>query len=103
MLNIPDKVKIGWRNYIVTQGEHRGCDDGDIYGQIEYEKRKIYLYKELDQDEKSVCLLHEITHGILFNMGNELRTNENFVTAFSENLYQFIKDNPNMFRQGESK
>ena len=97
MLNIPDKVKIGWRNYDIAQGEHRGSDDGDIYGQIEYGKRQIFLYEKLDEDEKSVTLLHELVHGILFNMGNELRTNELFVTAFSENLYQLIKDNPDMF------
>jgi Zn-dependent peptidase ImmA (M78 family) len=99
MLNIPEKVKIGWRSYTVTQGEHKtGSNGGDLYGQIEYEKRQIFIYAKIDDDEKSVTLLHEIAHGILFNMGSELRTDENFITAFSENLYQVIKDNPSLFK-----
>jgi hypothetical protein len=97
-LNIPETVKIGWRNYAITQGESRLSDKGcDLYGEILYEERKIYLYDKIDTDEKSVTLLHEITHGILYNMGSKLRTDENFVTAFTENLYQVIKDNPNLF------
>lgn len=98
-MNIPETVKIGWRNYVITQGEHRaGNNGGDLYGEILYEERKIYLYGKADEDEKSVTLLHEIAHGILYNMGSELRGNENFVTAFTENLYQVMKDNPNMFK-----
>ena len=98
-MNIPETVKIGWRNYTVTQGEHRAGDNGgDLYGEISYEKRKIFLYDKMDEDERNVTLLHEIAHGILYNMGSVLRTDENFITAFSENLYQVIKDNPNMFK-----
>ena len=98
-MNIPESVKIGWRNYAIEPGEHRSGDTGgDLYGEITYEKRKIFLYDKIDEDEKNVTLLHEIFHGILYNMGSALRTDENFVTAFSENLYQVIKDNPNMFK-----
>lgn len=98
-MNIPETVKIGWRNYNVEQGEHRAGDNGgDLYGQIHYEKRKIFLYDKLDEDEKSVTFLHEIAHAILYNMGSELRSDENFVTAFTENLYQVMKDNPGLFK-----
>jgi len=102
LLNIPDSIKIGWRNYAITQGEHRSGDSGgDLYGEISYEKRQIFLYEKIDDDEKSVTLLHEIAHGILYNMGSELRTDENFITAFSENLYQVIKDNSNLFKANQ--
>ena len=104
MLNIPETVKIGWRNYTITQSEHRtGDGGGNLLGEITYEKRQIFLYDKLDEDEKSVTLLHEIAHGILFNMGSELRTDENFITAFTENLYQVIKDNPNMFTKKDEE
>lgn len=103
MLNIPENVKIGWRNYTVAQGEHRAGDNGgDLYGQIEYEKRQIFLYEKIDTDEKSVTLLHEMLHGIFFNMGNALREDENFVTALAENLYQVIKENPEIFLGGDT-
>lgn len=98
-MNIPESVKIGWRNYTIEQGEHRSGDNGgDLYGEITYEKRHIFLYDKMDEDEKNVTLLHEITHGILFNMGSLLRTDELFITALTENLYQVMKDNPNMFK-----
>jgi hypothetical protein len=102
LLNIPETIKIGWRNYVINQGEHKaGSDGGDLYGEIEYEKRQIYLYEKIDDDEKSVTLLHEIFHGIFFNMGNALRSDENFITALAENVYQVMKDNPNVFNKKE--
>lgn len=100
-MNIPESVKIGWRNYVIEQGEHRAGDNGgDLYGEISYERRKIFLYDKMDKDEQNVTLLHEIAHGILYNMGSVLRTDENFITAFSENLYQVILDNPDIFKGG---
>ena len=98
-MNIPEEVKIGWRNYVIEQDEHRAGDNGgDLYGEISYEKRKIFLYDKMDEDEKRVTLLHKIMHGILYNIGSVLRTDENFITAFTENLYQVMKDNPDMFK-----
>ena len=99
-MNIPEKVKINWRTYSVEQGEHRAADNGgNLYGEIVYENNKIFLYEKLDQSEKEVTLLHEIIHGLLYFMGkDDLRNDEAFVTAFSENLYQVIRDNPEVFK-----
>lgn len=98
-MNIPESVKIGWRNYAIELGEHRtGDNGGNLYGEILYEERKIFLYDKMDEDEANVTLLHEIAHGILYNIGSKLRTDENFITALSENLYQVIKDNPGLFK-----
>jgi len=104
MLNIPETVKIGWRNYTITQSEHRtGDNGGDLLGKIFYEDREIYLYEKLEKEEKVVTLLHEVVHGILYNMGHEMCSNENFVTGFTENLYQVIKDNQSMFNEKEEE
>lgn len=98
-MNIPDKVKIGWRNYAIQLDEHRtGANGGDLYGEIKYEQNIIYLYDKLEHDEQAVTLLHEIIHGILYMMGSELRDNEMLITGLSENLYQVIKDNPEIFK-----
>lgn len=60
---------------------------------------KFFLYEKLGQDEKEVTLLHEIVHELLYFMGkDDLRNDESFVTAFSENLYQVIRDNPEVFK-----
>lgn len=98
-MNIPEKVKIGWREYRIVQGEHRTADKGgDLYGEIKYEENEIYLYNRLSLDEKAVTLLHEIVHGVLYLSGrNKERNDEGLVTAISENLYQVIKENPELF------
>ena len=99
-MGIPKEIKIGWRVYDIEQGEHRsGSCGGDLYGEINYEQNKIYIYREQDEENKRVTLLHEILHGIGFMIGNnEFRENEGLITALAENLYQVIKDNPTLFR-----
>jgi len=99
-MKIPAKVKIGWREYRIEQGEHRIADNGgDLYGEIQYEQGRIYIYDKQSEENKAVSLLHEIIHGILYLCGREKqRGDEGLVTALSENLYQVIKDNPEMFR-----
>jgi hypothetical protein len=100
-MKIPEQVKIGWRNYKVEQGEHRAADNGgDLYGEIQYEKSNIFLYDKLPEDEKCVTLLHEILHGIFYITGHkDLRENESIIECISENLYQIIRDNPEMFKE----
>ena len=100
-MNIPDKVKIGWRTYDIEQGEHRSADcGGDLYGEIRYDQNKIYLYDKQDEESKKVTLLHEILHGIGYMIGDtEFRKNEGLITALSENLYQIMKDNPGIFKE----
>ena len=103
-MNIPDKVKIGWREYKINQGEHRsGRDGGDLYGEIQYEEQTIYLYDKQSEDNKKATLLHEIIHGIFFVSGHhEWRENEELIECLTENLYQVIKDNPSLFAGGEN-
>lgn len=104
-MNIPDKVKIGWRNYKVMQGEDRRDEKGNmLIGQIDYDSHTIYLKKNIiDEDEKCLSFLHEILHGIFYSEGQtKLRSNEDLIMAISEGLYQVIKDNPDMFKDSEA-
>lgn len=98
-MKIPNKIKIGWRVYEIEQGEHRSNSRGyDLYGEIQYEQNKIYLYDKQGEENKCVSLLHEILHGIGYMIGNDdFRNNEGLITALAENLYQVIKDNPELF------
>lgn len=96
---IPETVKIGWRTYTVIQDEHRsGENGGDLLGEIAYEAGKIYLWDKQDEESKRITLLHEIFHGIMYFMGRgDLRRDEHFITALTENFYQVMKDNPALF------
>jgi hypothetical protein len=101
IVNIPEKVKIGWREYQVAQEEHRNADDGknDLWGEINYDRNKIYIYDKQPEEVKPVTLLHEIVHGIFYLSGHsEWRDNEDLVNCVAENLYQIILDNPEMFK-----
>lgn len=99
---IPDKVKIGWRTYAIEQAEHRSAEGGDLYGAINYDDAKIYIYDKQSEENKIVTLLHEIIHGIFYLSGQkEWRENEQLVECLSENLYQVFKENPNLLKEGE--
>jgi Zn-dependent peptidase ImmA (M78 family) len=99
-MTIPDKVKIGWRDYEVKQSENKTAADGnELLGQIDYDYNKIYIWEKQPEEIKPCTLLHEILHGIFFISGHdEWRTNEELVECITENLYQVIKDNPEVFK-----
>jgi len=100
-MNIPGSIKLGWRTYKINQGEHRSSgNSSDLYGEIKYEDNEIFIYQKLDQDNKAVTLLHEAIHWIFYNAGQkEWRENEMLVECLSENLYQIIKENPELFER----
>jgi hypothetical protein len=49
------------------------------------------LTEEVTEDVKTHTFYHELTHGILYVMGHDLAEDEEFVTKFSDLLYQFEK------------
>lgn len=93
-MQIPEKIKIGWREYTVEKGEKRFCQSGDLCGEIDYGAKVIYLYEGLDNEEMANTFLHEIIHGIFEYMGRE--QDEGLVVALTEGLYQVLRDNPDV-------
>ncbi|MFA5252670.1 MAG: hypothetical protein WC454_08825 [Phycisphaerae bacterium] len=99
-MSVPEKVKIGWRTYEINQNEHKTSDNGknDLWGEIDYDRNKIYIYEKQPEEVKPVTLLHEIVHGIFCLSGHsDWRDNEDLVNCIAENLYQVILDNPGLF------
>lgn len=90
-----DEIKIGWKNYkiIKTNPNHNLIDSGkDCYGEIDYNKREIYLNESLnDEEQNKATLIHEMLHGIseMYN----LELSEDIVSRLGEALYIVIKDN----------
>lgn len=102
-MNIPNTVKIGWRNYIVKQVDTLRDDNGQpLIGEIKYDFSRINLNCEYPDDIRKVTLLHEIIHGIFCKAGHtDWRINEDLVDVIAEGLYEIILDNPEIFSDKE--
>jgi hypothetical protein len=97
-MKIPKQVTIGRTPHLVrTKNEvvvgkticHGSFDEGTHTISIaQGNPDRGYKYTA---DERSNTFWHELTHAILYDMGNELTHNEKFVTAFADRLDQAIK------------
>ena len=91
-----EKIKIGWREYEIVIDPI--IDANRTHGEIVYQQNRITISPSQSDEETKECLVHEIIHGILYNMGNENVSDENFINGLTENLYQVIKDNPDFLK-----
>lgn len=88
------EFRIGNMIYKIEYEEKLILNTRQCLGYIDYDKHTIYLDKEI-QDEQNLLLtlIHELTHGILYEAGlNELNNEEN-VEVISRALHQFYIDN----------
>lgn len=53
----------------------------------------IDILKGLDNQSLKQTLLHEVTHAMLYEMGDENWNNEGYVNALSKQIYGFLEDN----------
>lgn len=102
-MNIPKKVKIGWKVYKVVKGDPENPKEpslvigGDMcYGTITYDRHIISLNKNFSKKQQKATLLHEMVHGIseMYGFGME----EDFVESFSNALFTVMEDNPGLFQ-----
>jgi hypothetical protein len=95
-MNIPSKVKIGFKNYDVNViNDNVVANDKICYGSIEYDKGHIKISNLHSEDTQKCTLIHECLHGIDDVVEAEL--SEDQVRLIAKGLYAFIKDNPNLF------
>ena len=92
---IPKSVRVGKRKYDVVQAPaHRYRY---ALGYIEYVPQVIRIHTvrkngtSISDDKQQETFWHELTHAILFEMGNKLHRSEPFVAEFSKLLHQAIK------------
>jgi hypothetical protein len=73
--------------------------DRNLMGKEQYDVGKIFIRSDLPVDKKLETLLHEVIHVIYQNAylapGDE---EERIVGALSCGLYNFLKDNKDVFR-----
>lgn len=84
---IPDRVKVGWKNYDVVLTESRLNSGAELYGQINYDAQVITLRENSTHDQLCTTLLHEVLHAVsdMYGLGLE----EDLANA----LYTVYKDN----------
>lgn len=62
------------------------------FGEIDHMKQTITINKDMPNENKEETLTHEILHGICVRLGrDDLNCDEQFITAFSNAIYQIFK------------
>lgn len=73
--------------------------DRNLMGRLSYDTAQIYIRNDLPIDKKMETLLHEVMHAVYMNSGLQPGDEEEkVVTALSSGVYQFLKDNKDVYR-----
>lgn len=92
-----DTVKIAGIEYSVEPFEPDV--DRNLMGRLQYDTANIYVRRDLTLDKKMETLLHEVIHVVYMNAGlTPSDEEEKVVTAISSGVYQFLKDNKDVYR-----
>lgn len=94
-MQIPEKVKILYKEYTVEEIENLHDGGVDLYGQIHYLTEKILLNVNSSDEQKKATLIHEVIHGLDEMYGIGLK--EKQVEKLGNALYMLLRDNPKMF------
>jgi hypothetical protein len=98
-MNITDKVKIGGQVYVVSRPAVCDEENRNTDGQIQYGKGVIKLQDTLKGEYLEYVFIHEIMHGIFEFLC--LENDEKTLDKISRALHMVIKDNPDIFKEGD--
>jgi len=93
-MQIPRQISVGRKTYAITRPQT--IQDPASYGRTYYGENRIEIARfdnqgnTFEQEEIDDTFWHELTHCILYDMGNSLCDNERFVTAFANRLSQAV-------------
>ena len=97
-MNIPDKIKIGYRDYKLEEWKQTVATANEAHGQF-FSKEGVIGYST---DEKGVShantLLHECLHAIIYQWNMELddKVEELVVNGLANGLTTIFVDNPQL-------
>ena len=92
-MKIPKKVKVGGLSYNIEIVDDLG--DASACGTTDYNKGLITIEKATNKEFEQQVFLHEVLHAI----NNEMP--EERIEFLAMALYQFIKENPEVFNNNE--
>ena len=98
-MEIKDKIKIGSMEYeVIKTSKPILLDNQACNGIIDYE----YLFIEINTNRavqrREETFIHEVLHGIIRERNLVLENEEMIVEEIGKGLYQFIKNNPEVFK-----
>lgn len=96
-MNIPNIIKIGGLKFTVEEKANQ-IRDNSRSGASCGNAQQITIDKDISTQFKETTLIHEIIHQIdfVYNIGLEHQQ----VYQLEAGIYAFIKDNPNLFKEG---
>lgn len=94
-MRIQEKVKILYKDYLVTEQKNLHDESSDLLGQINYLSQTILLNADAKEEQKKATLMHEIIHALDEMYSIELK--EKQVEKLGNALYMLQKDNPGLF------
>lgn len=102
-MNIPKEVRIGGYNYEVERPARPFyTDNGDLCDGLHIPNIQVIKVANDGNDEyQNTVFLHECLHAIIYTFcGNVVNDadEEKLVESLAKGLYQFIKDNPAVFK-----
>lgn len=91
-MRIPEKVKVLYKEYGISEQVNLHDEKGELFGQIHYLPQEIVLNADAAEEQKKATLVHEIVHALdeMYNIGLKEKQVEKLGTA----LYMLQKDNP---------
>ena len=97
-MHIPEKIKVGYRNYKLEEWKQTVASANEAQGQF-FSKEGVIGYTA---DEKGVShantLIHEILHAIVYQWNMELdeKTEDHIVNGITNGLTTVLVDNPKL-------
>lgn len=90
----PSMVWINGLPYSITYGDYDDLREDDLGGRITYDTLLIQIMNDLKPDIKKYVIVHEITHGLLFEAcAGNYSSREPFVESLAWQLLYFLQDN----------
>lgn len=94
-MNIPEKIKIGGKTYIVEITNKLDFGNINCLGEVNYSDLIIRICPQAQQ-KMEADFLHEMIHTIYDHLGYT-NHDEKKVDELAQALYMVIQDNPKMF------
>ena len=97
-MNIPDKIKVGYREYKLEEWKQTVASANEAQGQF-FSKEGVIGYVTTEQGVSHAnTIMHEILHAIIYQWNIELgdKEEEHLVSALSNGLTTVLVDNPKL-------